>query len=367
MSIEIRPYTEDWIPAVREFNERMRPARGQFKRWRLETTPSPFPKGDGRKFSHERFLAIDGSHVRGSYAMNWQEASFRGEILPVASFALPITEGAVDRHFSLVGIELVRDALRRSALLFGLGLGGHDRPIAKILGAMGWSMRSVPFYFKVKNAARFLWNVRPLRRGRLVSVAMDAVALSGVGQLAAWTSSAVLGVRHKLVPSPSVELVEAFSDWADELWKACHRSYSMIAVRDQHVLNILYPPESDQYIRLKVRERGRLLGWAVVSETSELAEFFGSMRVGLIMDGLARPEDASQVLRAATRALEERGVDLIVSTQSHPAWRAGLRDAGFFRGPSDCLFAASKALAEKLRSIDPHWAEIHVNRDSRPR
>jgi len=161
--------------------------------------------------------------------------------------------------------------------------------------------------------------------------------------------------------------MESFSDWSNEIWKAAHRSYSIIAVRDQHVLNVLYPPENAQCIRLKVGERDRLLGWAVVSETSELEGYFGSMRVGLIMDGLARPEDASQVLRAATRALEERGVDLIVSNQSHPAWRAGLREAGFFRGPSDCLFAASRALAEKLRSIDPQWAEIHVNRDSRPR
>ena len=367
MGIEIRPYTEDWIPAVREFNKRMRPARGQFEFWQLETTPTPFPKGDGRRFSHERFLAIDGSHVRGGYALNWQEISLRGEILPVAGFARPITEGAVDRHFSLVGIELVRDALRRSPLLFGLGIGGYDRPMAKILRAMGWSMRPVPFYFKVKNAARFLRNLRPLRKGRLASLAMDAAALSGVGQLAVWTSSAVLGLKYKLVPPPSVEPMEAFSDWSNEIWKATHRSYSIIAVRDQHVLNVLYPPENAQCIRLKVGERDRLLGWAVVSETSELEGYFGSMRVGLIMDCLARPEDARQVLRAATRALEERGVDLIVSNQSHPAWRAGLREAGFFRGPSDCLFAASRALAEKLRSVDPHWAEIHVNRDSRPR
>jgi len=365
--IEIRPYTEEWIPAVREFNTRMRPARGQFEFWQLETTPTPFPKVDGRKFAHERFLATDGSHVRGGYALNWQEVSLRGEILPVGSFARPISEGAVDRRFSLVGIELVRDALRRSPLLFGLGIGGDDRPMAKILGAMGWTMRSVPFYFKVRNAARFLRNFRPLRKGRLASLAMDAVALSGVGQLAVWTSSAILGLKYKLVPSPSAEPMEAFSDWSDEIWKATHRFYSIIAVRDQHVLNILYPPGSDQYIRLKMGERGRVLGWAVVSETSELAGFFGSMRIGLIMDCLARPEDASQVLRAATRSLEDRGVDLIVSNQSHPAWRAGLREAGFFRGPSDCLFAASRALAEKLRSIDPQWAEIHVNRDSRPR
>ncbi len=367
MIVEIKPYSEEWVPAVREFNTRMKPGREHFEVSTLETTPVAFPKIDGRKFYQERFFVTDGAHVRGGYTINWQEVSFRGEIVPVASLVRPISEGVVDRHFLMVGIDVVRDALQRSSLLYGLGGGGYDRPLVVLLRAMGWSMRSVPSYFKIKNATRFLRNLGPLRKRRLGSVIMDASALSGVGPVAVWVSDAILGMKHRLARLPSVEAVAEFADWADEVWEASYPRYSMIAVRDRQVLNLLYPPDRPQYTRLKVAMDERLLGWAVVSETEELQAHFGNMRVGRIMDCLARPEDAGQVMRAATRVLEERGVDLIVSNQSHPAWRAALRDAGFVRGPSDCIFATSRLLAEKLASVDPEWTEIHVNRDGRPR
>src|SRR2546422_5402416 len=40
---------------------------------------------------------------------------------------------------------------------------------------------------------------------------------------------------------------------------------------------------------------------------------------------LAGPDHADVVVERASRQLEERGVDLLVSNQLHPAWRAALR------------------------------------------
>jgi hypothetical protein len=55
-------------------------------------------------------------------------------------------------------------------------------------------------------------------------------------------------------------------------------------------------------------------------------------------------------------------VDVIISNQSHPAWGAALRRAGFLEGPSHCIFAAAKRLAEQIRAVDPEAREIHLNR-----
>jgi hypothetical protein len=75
---------------------------------------------------------------------------------------------------------------------------------------------------------------------------------------------------------------------------------------------------------------------------------FGDMRLGSIIDCLALPEHAPQVIAAAARVLERRGVDLILCDHSHPAWGAALRGAGFLEGPSNFSFAASPALTGKL-------------------
>jgi hypothetical protein len=51
-------------------------------------------------------------------------------------------------------------------------------------------------------------------------------------------------------------------------------------------------------------------------------------------------------VRAAASLLEQRGVDLIISNQSHAAWSQALLDAGFRTGPSNYLVALSPALAK---------------------
>jgi len=86
------------------------------------------------------------------------------------------------------------------------------------------------------------------------------------------------------------------------------------------------------------------------------------MRVGTIVDGFAAPEDAPAVVRAGTDALRERQVDLIISNQSHRAWRRALSEAGFLRGPSSWLFAPSPALAALVVAVDPRGDAVHLNR-----
>jgi hypothetical protein len=84
--------------------------------------------------------------------------------------------------------------------------------------------------------------------------------------------------------------------------------------------------------------------------------------VGVIVDGLSLPEDAGTVIQAATEALIETGVDLIISNQSHPAWRRALGAAGFIRGPSSWGFAAAPAFARLIDTLDPGGGAVHLNR-----
>jgi hypothetical protein len=68
------------------------------------------------------------------------------------------------------------------------------------------------------------------------------------------------------------------------------------------------------------------------------------------------------VLAAAAAFLQARGVDLMVSNQSHAAWCDGMRRAGFLGGPSNVIFAASPELAALLRQENTQNQELHFNR-----
>jgi hypothetical protein len=158
-----------------------------------------------------------------------------------------------------------------------------------------------------------------------------------------------------------VERVPEFADWADPLWLQAREHYRMAAVRDSATLRRLYPATDHHFTRLRIRRDGVDAGWAVVGERRKDAKY-GSMKVGSILDGWASPENALAVAQAATRELEAQDADLIVSNQSHIAWSRALERCGFFTGPSNFIFAASKKYVELLSPLAENSRAIHVTR-----
>jgi len=333
--------------------------------FQVPETPSAawLPKIEGRQIYQEIFLAVEDGFVRGAYTFKHQEFSIGGRIRSVGACQMPISEGIVDKRYSLVGPKIVNDALRREPLSYGLGMGDPGGAIVRVLVAMGWQLREVPFYFKIRNAFSFLRNIQYVRESFAKRITFDVAAFSGAG----WAG--VKAVNFALRPDPRpyescwAEQVTEFSDWATDLFRECHDRYAMVGVRDARILNILYPPENTRFIRLRIVDSGRLAGWAVVLDTKmSQNKYFGNMRVGSIIDCLARPEDAHKVIFTASQVLERRGVDLMLSNQSHASWCAGLKRAGFLRGPSNYLFITSVPLTALLRQIDPAGTGVHMTR-----
>ena len=160
-----------------------------------------------------------------------------------------------------------------------------------------------------------------------------------------------------------VELVEQFGSWADAIWAMNLPHYSFAGGRDAAALNATYPPGGATFLRLRVSRGDSPIGWAVVQDSLPASnDHFGAMRVGTIVDGFAAPEHAGAVIRASADVLAQRGMDLIISNQSHHAWRRGLVEAGFLPGPSSCLFAAAPGLAGLIAKADPAGRAVHVNR-----
>lgn len=360
MAIRIQPYQDEWSASVAEFNRRMIPAQVGFD---VPETPHGcwLPKIPGREVYQEIFLALDDRFVRGAYTFKSQQFSFRGDLRWVGSCQRPISEGLLDKRYSLVGPRLVQDALRRQPLSYGLGIGSQDAVLVRLFRTLGWQLKIVPFYFKVLHPFTFFRNIAYARNTRARRLLMDFLAFSGAG----WVGTRVAQRWRSRVRDRSVTIrqVDEFTDWASKLWHACHARYSMVGRRDASVLGTLYPRAERKFIRLQIRSADRILGWAVVLDTPMSGnKFFGNMRVGSIVDCLADPADADPVIRAAAEILEKRGVDLIVANQSHSAWGRAQRRAGFLAGPSNYLFMSSVALSALLQQVDPAGQDMHLNR-----
>jgi hypothetical protein len=361
MALRIESFVAAHVPAVREFNRRMR-AGGSTWQFPEDPVPSWLARVADSAVYQEFFVALDGEVVRGAYALAHRGAAVGDASLELGAWYLPISEGAVDPRHALVATLLMRDALRRAPLSYGLGMDGMDSQLSKLAAAMKCERRLVPFLVRVEHGGRFAREARALRREAWRARALDLAAFTGLAALGAGLARLALRTGPGL-DGATVEQVAEFGPWADELWERCRGHYSFVERRDAATLARIYPVERPRFLRLRVLRGAEAVGWAVL-QRAEMRDNpnFGSMHVGRITDVFAAPADAGVVTRAAADALAASGVDVMVSNQLHPDWVAALRRNAFLTGPSTYVFAPTAPLAEAIRAADPAGRRVHVNR-----
>ena len=361
MALTINRYTAEYIAGVREFNSRI--AKGGWGDYQLPPDLGQFENSKDTPLPWEGWLAVLDGVVRGGYLIRHQEFSFRGEVRKVAFYNLSVSEGVIDPAYASVGMKMAMTAIAREPLLFALGIGGRDRVLARFLKALGWSLHDVPFYFRSVRPARVVRNIQTVRRTALRRAILDAAVYAGAATVGVHALQWSRRLRGGRIADLRWEEVTQFESWADDVWDAVKGSFAMIGVRDSEALRALYPSSYKRLSRLKMLREDRVIGWAVVMNTQmQNHKQFGNLHVGTLVDGLCAHDDAPSVAKAAARFLRERGVDLIVSNQSHSAWCSALERCGFLSGPSNYLLAASKGLARQLAPFEVNVKQVHINR-----
>jgi hypothetical protein len=361
MAIAIQPYTENRIAAVKAFNHRLA-AGGVAPEFHFPESHIPYwlPALDGRRLYQEYYVALEDDTVRGAFILKYQNFSLSGTTETVVYYHLPVSEGIVNKAYASVGVLMLRSAMKMRPMLFALGMGGFDRPLPTMLKAMGWSLSAVPFYFRINRPARFLRQIAPLRQsfGRRALANLAAFSGAGFVGIKAFEAARTRRRDHAI----RTEIVSDFGSWSDHLWQHHAARYPLVADRSSAALNVLYPPDKN-FICLRIARGAEIVGWAVLLDTQMRGnKYFGNLRVGTIADCFAAPENAATVVQAATHALEERGVDLAIANHSNTAWGKAFRSHGYFEGPSNFIFAASKPLAQKLARWEANLPNIYFMR-----
>ena len=143
--------------------------------------------------------------------------------------------------------------------------------------------------------------------------------------------------------------IAQFGEEIGQIWPRSQAAYRCAAVRDLETLKLLYDDEGARFHRLKVTHDASPVGWAVMLDTQMRgSSHFGDLRVGTVVDCDAIPGYAGRVALAARRYLSSRGVDLILTNQSHGTWIEAYSSAGFLSFPSNFIFAACKELAAAI-------------------
>lgn len=311
---------------------------------------------------HRRLmLASSGQEVRAALLLLHNTLFLRGVEQDFCWLQRPLSEGLVDRKHALAIVQLVKSALAYQPFMLELGVGSLEEDWSRFLIKMGWKYAAVPFLFCPLRATRVLLGLEYLKSRPRLHWASCLAAYCGMGiGLSGFTA-----LRRRLAGSYGQGSPEqAFDDWADRVFARSVGAYGGLARRDATTLNILYPPEDRRFTRLRVRCPGTQedRGWVVVIDTPMRNHpYFGDLRVGTLVDGLAQPADVSAVVATGLRYLVDRGVDLVVANWSHRTWVRASWRLGFLPGPSNYYFSTAPGTSPLLSTACP-LADIHLTR-----
>jgi hypothetical protein len=359
----ITKYTDEHIVAVQEFNARMRHA-GALAEFELPSAPEPvwLSKSDGKTPWNEYYLVLVNGAVRGAFTLKHEDFSFGGTVRSVSCCHHAYSEGAIDKSYATIGAQIFRYCEVRHPLIYAMGMQGYNQPLPRMLIKMGWSHCLLPFYIRILNPRSFFDNLRMFSRSgalNTMKVVEQKTGFAGLVVRAAQHAAGSLWAPGKV----NFDIVADFDEWANSVWEDSKRRYTALALRTAEVLRLLYPADNHNFIRLKVTSQGKIVGWAVVGHLQRKEDRnYGNLYVGAVLDTLASPEYATLVTSAATAALEELGVDLIISNQSHAGWRRALRKCGYLRAPSNYIFATSEQMTKNMGPFHQTVPSAHLNR-----
>ena len=347
MTYFIKESNQDNVDLIHDFNKDLEVHKISF---RLPVPSNSHSRIDDFIYDRSFILTENKTTVRAGYSLKSQWFKINDTLLQIGNYYRPVSAGLFNKKYNICGVLLVNDAHKRYPNIFSLGMGGASEALPKLLKGLNWNLQKIPFFFKVCRPLPFLKNIRYLKGTKLKSFIIMLMANSGLGWLCIkffFLIVSLFYIRLKKKPYIVVKEIETFDQDLDFVWEKTKQYSSFIAVRNCKYLKALYSDK--RFIKLKFFDDNEVVGWSICLCTNlHDHKQFGHMRLGSIIDCLSLKNYERSIIDKSSEILKKKGVDLIVSNQSHIFWKDALKTNSFINGPSNFIFASSKELSDKL-------------------
>ena len=354
VKIAIEPFGLEHEHAASAFNRRMRNARAPGAFLLPEQARPPIRSGSA---SVTHYVAVDESHeVRGGVICQEHPAVIGGSKERVINIQAPLSEGIIDPAYTFVGPLLIKHVLRQTPHAFIVGMGHVANPLPRLLKAMGWTIRVVPFFFRMLRASSCLRHLSPFRVSRIKRLMAETAAMTGVAALGARLIHRPSNESEQSASQFQIEPIHRWCGWADAAWDTFAPALSFGVQRTHEVLPFFYPLDSRSPGVWGLKRDGIIEGWfGMVITPMSNNEYFGSLVVATLTDCLGTPNAVRAGMVLAIQEARAQGADLLITNQQHRFMQESCAAAGWREGPSNFLMATSPKLSE---TFEPETAYV---------
>src|SRR5262245_51004680 len=217
--MNIRFVADDDIPAVDRFNQRLREGgRGEEQITLLPELPGEAQyRPAGFPVYRRMMIAEDGREVRAAAVLYHNNIFIHGKKRDCCWLDMPISEGIIDRRYSLAIIQLLKAASRYEPFLMSTGAGPENKDSFRLLTMLNWRNCAVPFFFYPVKVTKVLLGLSYFKKHAKLRYGALLGAYSGLGA----GLSGLLALRRRIAPCLSgyeYSMERAFDDWADRMF-----------------------------------------------------------------------------------------------------------------------------------------------------
>ena len=356
MTLSIIPYTPEFNDAAVAFNDRMRAGKAP--------TAFVLPTRGRPVITHgavttTQYLAVDETGAaRGGMLCQEYPAWVSGRRERIMNISAPLSEGIIDAAYTFTGPTLIKVALKQNPFAFVVGMGSAGNPLPRLLKAMGWRVMEAPFLFRLLRPARAVRQLAPLRTSAVRRLAAAVAGTTGVATVGAALLHRSSPAARRAASALQVEPVSRWTDEVSRVWETFAPAISLGVERTPEVLRFFYPEDGSGARAWVLRRGGAAAGWFGLLVTKmRNNQYFGDLTVATLTDCVGDDEACAAAPLLAAQQARVAGADIILTNQQHRSIAESCAAAGWRRGPSNFLIAASKAL-----SADVDWDRAYITR-----
>ncbi len=329
-NIRLIEYNKSFNSSLESFNKRIRDSGNVFP------NPEEWQYYEGDLINQKFYVLIDQDKIISAIcAIKNQIYLLKGNEINFQFIEYPISLSVVDSKYATDSIFLLKKITSASENMHGIGMGGLEEPLPKILRTLKFKTMLIPFFSYPISIQRFIELI--LRR----KTGYDFKYLISIFCLFDFILKCFHSFKDKFFSKNfHFEEFNEFADTDNALWDSISNDFDLIAIKNKQNLNALYNKTPHHLHKFKIFENGKYLGWAILKITKHSKnKYFNNCTTATIVDLLCNQTDYDLFLTIIKRISRINKADMVLVNSTFGKFNDRLKKSHFIPIPSNYGFA----------------------------